>query len=107
VLDGSTATPVACFASTEQASPLHPPAVARHAVRIEEAKQIIETEDADLDEAGYRVGYEDPTFFRRLSKRQVGLTPAAYRKKFSGLCMKRPVLVEAPLPSQASAAEAA
>lgn len=61
-----------------------------HAVRIEEAKQIIETEEGDMDEAGYRVGYEDPTFFRRLFKRQVGLTPAAYRKKFSGLCMKVP-----------------
>jgi len=61
-----------------------------HAVRIEEAKQIIETEDGDMDEAGYRVGYEDPTFFRRLFKRQVGLTPAAYRRKFSGLCMKGP-----------------
>jgi len=59
-----------------------------HALRIEEAKQIIETEGGDIDEAGHRVGYEDPTFFRRLFKRQVGLTPAAYRKKFSSLCMK-------------------
>jgi transcriptional regulator GlxA family with amidase domain len=59
-----------------------------HALRIEEAKQIIETDDADMDEAGYLVGYEDPTFFRRLFKRQVGLTPAAYRRKFSGLCIK-------------------
>jgi transcriptional regulator GlxA family with amidase domain len=59
-----------------------------HTLRIEEAKQIIETEEGDMDDAGYRVGYEDPAFFRRLFKRQVGLTPAAYRKKFSGLCMK-------------------
>jgi len=59
-----------------------------HALRIEEAKQIIETEDGDMDEAGHRVGYEDPTFFRRLFKRQVGLTPAAYRRKFCSLRMK-------------------
>jgi transposase len=30
-----------------------------------------------------RLGYEDPTFFRRLFKRKVSLTPAAYRRKFS------------------------
>ena len=60
-----------------------------HALRIEEAKQIIETEGGDLDDVGPRVGYEDPTFFRRLFKREVGLTPAAYRRKFSGLCARR------------------
>jgi transcriptional regulator GlxA family with amidase domain len=59
-----------------------------HALRIEEAKQIIETEGCDMDEVGYSVGYEDPTFFRRLFKRQVGLTPAAYRRKFSGFCRR-------------------
>lgn len=57
-----------------------------HGLRIEEAKQIIETESCGLDDVGYRAGYEDPTFFRRLFKRESGLTPAAYRKKFAGLC---------------------
>ena len=56
-----------------------------HAMRIEEAKQIIETESGSLDEVGCQVGYEDPTFFRRLFKRGTGLTPAAYRKKFSAI----------------------
>lgn len=71
-----------------------------HALRIEEAKQIIETEEGDTEDAGWRVGYEDPTFFRRLFKRQVGLTPAAYRRKFSGLCRKEP----APAPRTAAVA---
>jgi transcriptional regulator GlxA family with amidase domain len=61
-----------------------------HAMRIEEARQIIETEEGDVNEVGYRVGYEDPTFFRRLFKRQVGLTPAAYRRKFHRLCVVQP-----------------
>jgi transcriptional regulator GlxA family with amidase domain len=56
-----------------------------HALRIEEAKQLIETEGAGIDEVGFSVGYEDPTFFRRLFKRKAGLTPAAYRKKFTGI----------------------
>ena len=36
-----------------------------------------------VEEIGHIVGYEDPTFFRRLFKRKVGLTLAAYRRKFS------------------------
>ena len=54
-----------------------------HVVRIEEAKQLLETEKANVEDIGHTVGYEDPTFFRRLFKRKAGLTPAAYRRKFS------------------------
>lgn len=57
------------------------------AVRIEEAKQLLETDSAKVEEVGHIVGYEDPTFFRRLFKRKVGLTPAAYRRKFSKIAM--------------------
>lgn len=56
-----------------------------HAVRIEEARRIIETEASGVDEVGYRVGYEDPTFFRRLFKRKTGLSPAAYRRRVAGI----------------------
>jgi transcriptional regulator GlxA family with amidase domain len=56
-----------------------------HTLRIEEAKQLIETDTGGLDEIGFKVGYEDPTFFRRLFKRKAGLTPAAYRKKFASI----------------------
>ena len=54
-----------------------------HAVRMEEAKQRLETDTVSVEEIGHIVGYEDPTFFRRLFKRKVGLTLAAYRRKFS------------------------
>jgi transcriptional regulator GlxA family with amidase domain len=54
------------------------------ALRIEEAKQILETEEVGIDEIAETVGYDDPASFRRLFKRKAGLTPAAYRKKFSG-----------------------
>jgi len=60
-----------------------------HALRIEEAKQAIETDDAALDEIGAQVGYEDATFFRRLFKRRVGLTPAAYRRKVSNVYVSK------------------
>jgi AraC-like DNA-binding protein len=56
-----------------------------HALRIERAKRIIEKRVGGLDDVAYEIGYEDPTFFRRLFKREVGLTPAAYRRKFSSI----------------------
>jgi transcriptional regulator GlxA family with amidase domain len=56
-----------------------------HAIRIEEAKQLLETSVATVEEIGHTVGYEDPTSFRRLFKREAGLTPAAYRRKFAGI----------------------
>lgn len=56
-----------------------------HALRIEAAKSLLETDAASVEEIGARVGYEDPTFFRRLFKRNAGLTAAAYRRKFAGL----------------------
>lgn len=52
-------------------------------LRIEGARGLLETARVAVDEVGFRVGYEDPTFFRRLFKRTTGLTPAAYRRKYA------------------------
>jgi len=52
------------------------------ALRIEEAKQMLESDGIGIEEIGASVGYEDPASFRRVFKRQVGLPPAAYRRKF-------------------------
>jgi transcriptional regulator GlxA family with amidase domain len=54
-----------------------------HEVRIDEARRILESSSIGVDEVGFSVGYEDPTFFRRLFKRMTGLPPAAYRRKFA------------------------
>jgi transcriptional regulator GlxA family with amidase domain len=35
-----------------------------------------------VDEISWRVGYEDPAFFRGLFKRTTGMAPDAYRKRF-------------------------
>ena len=55
------------------------------ALRVEEAKQMLETSEQGVDEIAALVGYEDTTSFRRLFKRKAGLTPAAYRRKFRGI----------------------
>jgi transcriptional regulator GlxA family with amidase domain len=54
-----------------------------HAIRVEEAKQLLESTCSSVEQIGRLVGYEDPTSFRRLFKRKAGLTPAAYRRKFA------------------------
>jgi transcriptional regulator GlxA family with amidase domain len=52
-------------------------------LRIEDAKRRLERTDASVDEISWKVGYEDPAFFRRLFKRTTEMTPGAYRKRFS------------------------
>ncbi|WP_052025908.1 helix-turn-helix domain-containing protein [Phyllobacterium sp. YR531] len=52
------------------------------ALRIEEAKQMLETTDKGIEDIAAEVGYEDPSFFRRIFKRQAGLSPAQYRRRF-------------------------
>ncbi|NEZ02996.1 helix-turn-helix domain-containing protein [Wenzhouxiangella sp. XN201] len=51
-------------------------------LRVEEAKQLLESTGEPVDEICARVGYEDESFFRRLFKRRTGLTPARYRRLF-------------------------
>ena len=51
-------------------------------LRIEEAKQMLETRDEPIEEVAAHVGYEDTASFRRLFRRLVGMTPGDYRRKF-------------------------
>jgi transcriptional regulator GlxA family with amidase domain len=56
-----------------------------HTLRLEEAKQMLEAGELPIEAVADEVGYEDASFFGRLFRRKVGLTPAEYRKRFGGL----------------------
>ena len=56
-----------------------------HKLRLEEAKQMLEAGDQSVDEVAAEVGYQDSSFFGRLFRRQVSMTPAQYRRRFGGL----------------------
>jgi transcriptional regulator GlxA family with amidase domain len=56
-----------------------------HAMRLEEAKQMLEASDLPVEAIANEVGYEDAGFFSRLFKRKVNLSPAQYRKRFGAL----------------------
>jgi transcriptional regulator GlxA family with amidase domain len=56
-----------------------------HALRLEEAKQMLESGDEPVEAVALEVGYEDAGYFSRLFRRKVQLTPAQYRKRFCAL----------------------
>jgi transcriptional regulator GlxA family with amidase domain len=55
------------------------------ALRLEEAKQMLETTDLPVEAIANEIGYEDTSFFGRLFRRKTGLTPAQYRLRFGSL----------------------
>lgn len=52
-------------------------------LRVEEAKRLLEAGAKAVDEISFEVGYDDVSFFRRLFKRRVSLTPSQYRRLFA------------------------
>ena len=56
-----------------------------HTLRLEEAKQMLESGEEPIEAIANEVGYEDAGFFSRLFKRQVNLTPAQYRRRFGSM----------------------
>lgn len=54
-------------------------------MRIEEAKQVLETGDAPIDDVAWQVGYQDPAAFRRMFRKVAGMSPLDYRRKFARL----------------------
>lgn len=51
--------------------------------RVEGAKRLLETTDLSYDEVVARVGYGDPSSFRRLFERATKVSPSRYRRMFS------------------------
>ncbi len=56
-----------------------------HALRLEEAKQLLETTDLPVEAIANEIGYEDTSFFGRLFRRKAGISPLQYRLRFGSL----------------------
>lgn len=52
-------------------------------VKIEAVKKALENSEDSIESIIYQIGYEDTSAFRRLFRRQTGLTPQNYRRKYS------------------------
>lgn len=61
------------------------------ALRIEEAKQMLESTAQAIEEIAEAVGYKDEGAFRRTFYKRSGLSPSAYRKKFGHGRFQKPI----------------
>ncbi len=66
-------------------------------IRIESAKLLLEKTMQSIDEITQQVGYEDPNSFRKLFKKNTGLSPNEYRNRFTRLLKPVSVCQQAPL----------
>lgn len=53
-------------------------------VRVEEAKQILETTNMPIADIAAEIGYTEPSSFRSAFRKHVGLSASAYRRKWRG-----------------------
>lgn len=50
--------------------------------RIQKARELIETTSMYIDQVAFQVGYEDSSSFTKAFKKETGLPPKEYRKRF-------------------------
>lgn len=67
-----------CF----QAAVAMPPLAYLQDLRVESAKELLESTSLSLEQIVGKVGYSDVSAFRRLFARRAGLSPAQYRQRF-------------------------
>ena len=73
-----------------------------HTLRLEEAKQLLESTDLPVEAVATEVGYQDASFFNRLFRRKVQLTPAQYRRRFGELNQQLRSIAAEPVESPAA-----
>ena len=52
-------------------------------LRITNAKELLRTTNLIVREIGVICGYDDVVFFRKIFKKEVGVSPSEYRKNIS------------------------
>lgn len=71
------------FSRRFQAATGHAPLDYVQRLRVEQAKRRLERTGEPIEEIAWRVGYEDPSAFRRLFQRIAGVSPGQYRRQFA------------------------
>ncbi|MEM8836715.1 MAG: helix-turn-helix domain-containing protein [Pseudomonadota bacterium] len=52
-------------------------------LRVAKAKELMELTNETVNQIAWKTGYEDPSAFRRVFQKNVGLSPREYRQRFS------------------------
>ncbi|WP_339948272.1 helix-turn-helix domain-containing protein [uncultured Albimonas sp.] len=58
------------------------PAAFLASLRMQEARRLLAYTLMDVAEVGYRLGYDDPSYFSRAFRRETGLSPSAFRRPY-------------------------
>jgi transcriptional regulator GlxA family with amidase domain len=66
----------------------HSPAEYLQLVRVERARERLESSSEGFDQIAWGLGYEDPGAFRRVFRRVMGISPGEYRRRFR---VRRPI----------------
>jgi AraC-like DNA-binding protein len=56
-----------------------------HIFLISEAKNLLKTADQSVAEIAYNLGFENPPYFSRLFKKEVGMSPNQFKKQTGGI----------------------
>lgn len=56
--------------------------------RVENAKKMLENRNYGIEQIAAKSGYEDMSFFRKVFKRHVGMTPREYKEKYGRGALK-------------------
>ena len=55
------------------------PAFAGISLRLSNAKMLLETQDYNVTETSYAVGFHNPLYFSRLFTKHIGMPPSEYK----------------------------
>jgi AraC-like DNA-binding protein len=50
-------------------------------IRLKKAVQLLETQNYNIAEIAYKVGFSDPSYFSKIFKKQYGKSPSEYFEK--------------------------
>jgi transcriptional regulator GlxA family with amidase domain len=51
-------------------------------IRLKRAAELLEKSQLFINEVAYKVGFNDPKYFRKYFKDEFGINPNEYKKKF-------------------------
>ena len=54
-------------------------------LRMKRAKELLLNENISIRDIAYEVGYDDPNYFTNVFRKEVGISPRAYRKQLNSL----------------------
>jgi len=69
------------FCRSFKAATGSPPHEFQLRLRVERAKRLLDVSDLSVGEVAAQVGYDDPSYFARLFRKQIGVTPKIYRQE--------------------------